>query len=152
MINYTKPLKIASQKVKNFSEILEDANKMFTVLRETPLPTVHHSELIGITKPYNFFCVTKRYRFMFRGYGLIANPKMIEIEEPVMIDESCAQFPFRGNKRMKRYNKITIEALAESPTTGMLEPVVLDLIGEAAFITQHNIDHARAIFLYGKQK
>lgn len=148
MINYNIKKPIASQKVKEFKEIMTDANLMFAFLSTVKIPTLHHSELQEIKQPKDFFVVNKIYRFMFHGYGMIVNPKLVNIEDPRVIEESCAQFPFRGRVKIKRYNKITIECYVENPQTGLLDTAVLDLVGDAAYVTQHNIDHARGILLF----
>ncbi len=151
MINQNPNTKkvITSQKVNDFSEIMTDANAMFAFMKTVPIPTLHHSELIGMKKPFNFFVVNKIYRFMFHGHGLIINPKLVAVDDQRTIEEACAQFPFRANVRIRRYNKITIECYVENPQTGRLEMAILDLIGDAAYVTQHNIDHARGILLHG---
>ena len=57
MINQNPNTKkvITSQKVNDFSEIMTDANAMFAFMKTVPIPTLHHSELIGMKKPFNFF-------------------------------------------------------------------------------------------------
>lgn len=143
-----------SKPVTNFKDIIKEADQMFAFIKEKNYPVIHHSEMKGVTDPQNFFVVNKAFRFMFRGYGLIANPKIVKIDEAREVKEGCPQFPLRVHKRIRRYNKITIEAYVESPETGRLEPVILDLEGVAAIWTQHSIDHAqnRSQFTGGKNK
>lgn len=143
-----------SQKVKDFKDIIKEADKMFALIKKEGYAVIHHSEMKGVEQPMDFFVVNKAFRFMFRGYGLIVNPKLVKIEEKRDVNEGCPQFPLRVHKRIRRYNKITIEAYVESPDTGRLESVILDLEGVAAIWTQHSIDHAqgRSQFIGGKNK
>lgn len=147
IVNYKPKGKATSKKVKEFKEILKDVNLLYAGVEETGMPTLHHSEIIS-KQPMDFFVINKKYRFMWRGHGLIMNAKIVEFSDSRQIDESCAQFPFRGKKRMRRYNRITIEASTENLETGLMEPVVLDLVGPAAYFTQHNIDHAQGKRIY----
>lgn len=149
-MNY-KPTKRSSQKVKDLSEIIDAVNRMYPSLEETGFPTLHHSEVVT-DKPFDFFVINKKYRFMWSGYGLIINPKIVAFSDARQALESCAQFPFRGKKTIRRYNKITIEAITENPETGHLMPVVIDLVGGAAYLTQHNIDHAGGKHIFTNKK
>lgn len=148
-MDYNPKKNRSSQKVKDLSEIMSAANLMFASLRETGFSTLHHSET-KTDKPMDFFVINKKYRFMWQGYGIIINPKIVAQDDARTIEETCAQFFSRGAKKIKRYSRITIEASTENPETGIMELVVLDLVGGAAYLTQHNIDHARGIRLYDK--
>lgn len=84
----------------------------------------------------------KPLRFFVFSDGLaIVNPKILEASDPVIHKEGCYSFPFRDEKKVKRFNKIVVSYVGVAKN-GVEEVVERDVItGINAFIFQHEIDH-----------
>lgn len=101
--------------------------------------------------PYSFFVVATGIVEAF-GTDTIINADIIEADEPCTSYEACLSWPFRGERKIPRYNHIIIECLV--PVEGMkklfkkLEKKTIELYGLAAWIAQHEIDHAKGITIY----
>ena len=77
---------------------------------------------------------------------VIINPEIIERSDLQSRKEGCMSYPFRGMKKLKRYNVIKvsyqIKGLCDLKT---IEEIVEGLKAE---IFQHEIDHSNSIFIY----
>lgn len=144
------PHKKTSKKVTEMSEIVADVNSMHALLVGGKVfgYAVHHSQVSD--QPFNFFCLHPNVRHFFAGAHTIINPKLVHGEDKRSHQEKCLSYPYRDAKAVSRYYKITIECLVENDR-GRLESRVLDLVGLGAYIAQHEMDHAHAIYIYNKK-
>lgn len=138
-----------SKSVTDMREIVKDVDRIHALLVGGTLSgyAIHHSQISD--DPFNFFCLHPTVRHFFGGAHTIVNPKLVHGEDRRNHPERCLSYPYRDAKTVKRYYKITIECLVENDR-GRLEPRVLDLVGLGAYIAQHEMDHAKAIYIYNK--
>lgn len=143
------PHKKKSRPVKEMGQIVKEVDALHKILQGTQPHgyALHHSQTSK--EPFDFFVLHPIVRHQFEHHHMIANAKIVEMSDPRKSIEKCLSFPYRDQKEVKRFYRVTIECHIENDR-GMLERVVLDLTGLAAYIAQHEIDHGKGISIYTK--
>lgn len=105
--------------------------------------------------PKNFFVVQEKLAESFHGFTVFCNAIITTESEPVDFKEGCMSYAFRPDIKTKRYLRVTMEADVHNPLKifgSGLSRRTFHLLGLAAFIAQHEIDHARGVDIYHKFK
>lgn len=153
---------------KRAQDLVEPLNPLVMAkINETHLILMHHkSPAPGSTKshyalhhaqvekenPLNFFVINPQLLNLKENtIAVVINPKIIDKkkESKMMMNEGCMSFPFRGDKKVHRYNTIKVEYMIPSeknPT--MFEKKVDELSGLMAQIFQHEIEHTNGSHIY----
>lgn len=153
---YEGPLKILaphrlhSARCPDFQAIKADVNEMHKLMAGMPMElkglSLHHAQVSNA--PYNFFVIAPYMRQYFNGYHMIANPRYKKRDERRAFQEVCMSYPHRPPKNTVRFYRITIECEVEHDLGGRFRTTELELQGIAAYMVQHETDHARGIYIY----
>ena len=153
-----------SKTVVNFNEIKEESKEMREFLRnintgKTKLAGFYNKAFaiahcqVSET-PYSFFVVSDEVvnEKMFEKNTII-NPQILDAQGDENIkeyDEPCLSFPFRSQKKVKRFDKIRVQYQIASSWLGGLKMIERELTGITSEIFQHEYDHtqARNIFFH----
>jgi len=84
----------------------------------------------------------KRFFVALNGEVFI-NPKILSKQDSFTHIEGCMSYPFRGQKKVKRWNKVQVEYINSEGET-----VIDDVEGINACIFQHEIAHMNGISIY----
>ena len=76
-------------------------------------------------------------------HDIVINPKILEKDERYTVKEGCLSFPFRGQKKTIRYNKIKVEYQDIK-----MKKHVKKFEGKEAQIFQHEIQHFNSDHIY----
>lgn len=156
-----KPHKRPSAPVENWSNIASTTKEMLSFLNSGGFQGIFHEGLAlshaqVSENPLNFFVVHDNVMDAFSGLSVICNARIISADVPVPFKEACLSFPFRNQINTKRYACVTIEAEVHNPMKsfflGGLSTRTFELDGLAAFIVQHEIDHARGVSIFERFK
>lgn len=134
---------------KDHKDMIELVNKTDFIGHWKSALALSHAQVSN--EPFNFFVLQKDIVEAF-GSDTVINAEIVEGDEVMTSYEACLSFPFRGERKIPRYNHIIIEYMI--PTTGIkkifkkLEKKTIELYGLAAWIAQHEIDHAKGITIY----
>lgn len=145
-----------SEKVKELKEIVADANEMRKMLLEEGFLNnlagyaIHHSQVSE--NPKDFFVVNPKVRALFYGHIIIANPKIVSVADRRIHKEKCLSYPFRPEKNIRRYYKIEINCDVENETGDGLYNINMQLEALAAYVVQHEMDHALGRFIHDKDR
>ena len=103
--------------------------------------------------PYAFFVVSDKFKDEFPSQ-IMANARIIDQADRMPFKEACLSFPHRDVINTTRYRDVQVEA--EIPGKQFfnkaLKKIMFQVSGLAAFIVQHEIDHAKGINIYEKYK
>lgn len=81
--------------------------------------------------------------FVTSNLKVFINPKITEKENPIESRECCLSYPHRGEKKVRRYSKITVQYQDEK-----MKPHTETFEGLDAFIFQHEISHLNGKYIY----
>lgn len=153
---YEGPLKIVaphrlhSAHCPDMKTIQADVNEMHRLMAGMPDEykglSLHHSQVS--TQPYNFFVIAPYMRRYFNGYHVIANARYKKRDERRAFQETCMSYPHRPGKNTVRFFRITIECEVEHDLGGRFRTTELELQGIAAYMVQHETDHARGVYIF----
>lgn len=140
------PHRIQSKPVVVFHEQMQkDAAEMKKLLQSQSFPNGQKGYAISHCQvsndPYRFFVVLKQ---LF-DEEIIVNPKILEKDERFTNLEACLGYPFRGDKKVSRYNKIRVRY-----QNTKLETKEVELTGFKACIMQHELAHMQGVTIYDK--
>lgn len=142
------PHKKQAKPVENFLDIKFDVIDMLNMISEGDFGSknwkaayaIHHAQVSK--NPYNFFVVHPQAK-LFGHHNVIINPKIIEKKgEKITHKEGCLSFPFRGEKKVQRYTKLLVQYSRIEDSK--IETVQEEIEGVAAYVFQHELEHAHA--------
>lgn len=104
--------------------------------------------------PFRFFVLHDGAKEGFENYDTIINAKVEKGSDKMPFKEACLSYPHRGVINTQRFASIEISCLVPVKKFFRLHLMkkILRLEGLAAFIAQHEIDHAQGIHIYDKFK
>ncbi len=147
--------------VKNWSEIKENAREMQEMLIKGNFPgkwkdglALSHCQVEG-NDPKNFFVVHEKLSDNFNGFTVLCNALIVGATDMVDFREACLSYAHRPEIKTKRHLHIIVEADVHNPLKifgSGLSRRTFTLVGLAAFIVQHEIDHAKGVDIYHKFK
>lgn len=89
--------------------------------------------------------IEPRRFFVFANGKVVINPRITERKFPFWHNEGCMSYPFRGMKKVRRWESVT--AIWEDEAGNHR---IETLRGVMACVMQHEIDHMDGISIYGK--
>lgn len=144
--------------VKKWSEIKDDAMELRKLIIKGNFAG-HYKDGFAIShasvseKPMNFFVINeithKGEILKMFGHWCIINLKIIKYGHPVSFEEACMSFPFLKPKKINRMAKIKVVFQVPS-WLGTMRKKTKTLTSVAAFICQHELEHAAGKNIYGK--
>jgi len=156
------PLKsVKAHPVKSWSEIKKDAAEMAAMLKAGNFSGMWKEGLalshcqVNNEDPKDFFVLHDDIKEAFDGFTVFANAMIIEADDLVPFKEACLSYGHRPQINTKRYHHLVIEADVHNPLKifgSGFSRRTFQLNGIAAFIAQHEIDHAKGIDIFHKFK
>lgn len=149
------PHKKLSKRVTHCDEIKQDFPAMLGLLNADNFTgkwkkglALHHSQVS--IEPYHMFVVHKNLVEAFDGWEVVCNAKILERYDAVPFKEACLSYPHRAVKKMRRYARVLFEAdvLDAGMFQWKLKHITLEVTGLAAFVVQHEQDHAQGRFIF----
>lgn len=148
-----KPLgNLKAEKVKNWSEIKQEAHELRQMMEEKNYDgnwrdayAISHVQVSN--SPKDFFVVNKSKKGIFRHWCVI-NLRILKMEEEGTFPEGCMSFMFRDVKKVKRFGKIKVKYW--TPLFNLfLIPHWRTFKDLDACVCQHEFDHANGVNIYG---
>jgi peptide deformylase len=150
--------KAKARTVESFEDIKETALAMQTYL-ENNLDVkngkiskfqiaLHHAQTDPIA--YNFFVVKRDLVGAKRNEVVVViNPEILEIDRETgkTVLEGCMSFPFRPDKKVKRYSRVKVKYQLPGKD-GKLETKEEWVNGVIAHIFQHEVEHSKGNHIY----
>lgn len=154
------PHKAIAALVTSYQEIEADAKEMLVMADRKDYNgfwksalSIHHAQ---VTKePLNFFVVSSGLAKAFGGHRIICNARILDGSKPGKFREACMSYPHRPEINTTRYFSVYATAQVPGKTFGIfkgLTSVQLRLEGLLAIVLQHEMDHARGVYIYERFK
>jgi peptide deformylase len=125
------------------SELVKMVNGKFTVGRWKEALALHHSQ-VTLT-PFNFFVVHQDLKEAF-GHEVIMNCRIVDVDDRTTFKEACMSYPFRPEIKTLRYRRVIVDF--EYKGLFGLKTERRGLLDIAAFVAQHECDHAKGKCIY----
>lgn len=146
----------AAQKVENYEDIIPEAIEICKGIQNGSFvtPGSKYNDCFAIAqpqvspKPLRYFVINPKLGGPIAkelGGLLIINPRLLskDKESKIMSIEGCMSYPFRPEKKVKRFNRITVTYdLVEDLNHPKLKHIESkDVSGVTAIVCQHEIQH-----------
>jgi len=150
------PHKKCSSKVKNYEDIFDEAKEICKNMQNGSfiVPGSKYNSCYAVAhcqvsyKPLRFFIInpmTGLEIIKTLGGLAIINPRILSKDKStaIMSKEGCLSFPFRNERKVKRFNKIIvtydfIKDLKDGDIYNMQE---IEIVGLTAIVFQHELEH-----------
>ena len=146
---------IPATKVRSWREIKKEAQELREFTNNPDVEgfwksayAVSHAQVSD--QPKDFFTINEKHQYLIKEFGhwCIINLEIVSKKEEVYWKEGCMSFPYRKERNVDRFNKITVKY--RIPFLGFTRSVTRSFVGLPAFICQHEKEHSEGKNIYGQ--